>query len=701
MKSKVFAHYLPQFHRVRENSEWWSPGFTEWTNVAKARALFPGHYQPHIPADLGFYDLSTVDIMHEQAHLAREHGVDGFNFYFYWFDGRRILEKPLENFLSSKVDIEFSLCWANENWTRRWDGADKEVLLEQTYEEDFELELFRDLLPYFQDPRYLRVDGKPVLSIYRAQEIPNVKKVMSRLRELAASSGLGGLHLIAVESFGLENSALVGADAMMEFPPHGVGAECITGRPPGISENFVGQVMDYPLVIRNAVRKPPVDGVYYRGLMPSWDNTARTGERAHFFLDADPKSFRLWLEFALTWSELSFDPDCQPLIFVNAWNEWAEGAHLEPDLRNGLAYLKETQSVTFGNLRPMEAIQRDINRLVHTRHRETSVSTTAKGSSLAALELARGLARELTVNNAKQVVRLLRKDKSGRQLLSAASSAFLAVLRVNSGKWRPAAYLSEETPEVEWDRKLLVTCHIHYPEYVQRFCNLLDKFPEAVSFVVTTDDVEILNSLTQKNLANLEVHLCENRGRNFGPLLVELSEKIKNYEYVLHLHSKKSLHSSRKFAKRWADLHWQLLGEDQNLFRRLMKLMESDKSLSISYPLATSIVRPGSFNWFENESEAKVWFSNNHLEFVTDPLPYPAGGMFLSRVEHFELLWSQNWKYEDFPEELGQIDGTTQHMLERLFGALPISLGHNHLVYLPSEDKFTTDSSYPRSFSGE
>ena len=156
-RPNLFAHYLPQFHRVAENSEWWGPGFTEWTNVAKAKPLFQDHYQPHVPRELGFYDLSYVDVMKEQADLAKQHGVDGFNFYFYWFNGRRILERPVVNFLESNIDIEFSLTWANENWSRRWDGSDKEILIAQNYEPGFEERLFQELKPYFKDPRYLRL----------------------------------------------------------------------------------------------------------------------------------------------------------------------------------------------------------------------------------------------------------------------------------------------------------------------------------------------------------------------------------------------------------------------------------------------------------------------------------------------------------------------------------------------------------------
>lgn len=700
MKTKIFAHYLPQFHRIRENSEWWGPGFTEWTNVAKCRELFPGHYQPDVPADLGFYDLSRVDIMHEQAQLAREHGVDGFNFYFYWFDGRRILEKPLENFLESDVDIEFSLCWANENWTRRWDGADKEVLLEQSYRDGFEVGLFSELLPYFKDKRYLRIGGNPALSIYRPQEIPNVTQVFENLRRLAVENGLPGLHIIAVESFGLPSPSIVGADAMMEFPPHGVGSQSITGLPPGTIEGFTGQALDYRRAILNAVEKPKPDFIYYRGLMPSWDNSARTGKRAHFFLNSDPHNFRIWLDFALAWTSQSFDTSEQGLVFINAWNEWAEGAHLEPDLRFGKGFLTEVRESALQPL-SVQAARRAVNRLVPgTRDAQSgnSISVNTKGI----LSFSRALISEINSNNLKQVFRLLRQDPSCKELIYALREGFGAVVRVNGNQWRPSSYVFEgEKNTADLLSKILFTVHMHYPEYVARFCKLVESMPMGGNFAVTTDSRKIFDELTSKNFPNVKVLLTENRGRNFGPLLVELRKEIQRFEFAIHLHSKRSVHSTRSVARRWADLHWLMLAEDKDLLERTIQLMWADRDIAVAYPLVTKVVGPTGFNWFKNKELARSWFRKHNLSFVEDPFAFPAGGMFMINTSAFEVLLNKEWKYADFPAETGQLDGTTHHMIERLFGAIPTSLGFKHLIYDPKLNRFTTDSSYARKFSSE
>lgn len=346
-KLKPIAFYLPQFHRVEENDNWWGKGFTEWTNVAKAKPNFKGHYQPHVPSELGFYDLENIENMRAQAELAQQHGIHGFCFYYYRFkDGRRILEKPVDQYLESDINFPFCYCWANENWTKTWDGLEKNVLLEQDHGGQDDLDFLADLLETFKDPRYIKVDGKPVLLVYRADLLKNTKTLVKQWRKMVLDAGFPGIHLCAVQFYGIEDPAEFGFDAAVEFPPHKfIGSE---NRPTEhismTNANFSGGLVDYGKVLSQALNKPDTEYLRYRGIVPSWDNTARRQDTGHIFINSSPKLYKLWLSY-LASKTLSDESNNSNFVFINAWNEWAEGAHLEPDLKYGLEYLEATLSV--------------------------------------------------------------------------------------------------------------------------------------------------------------------------------------------------------------------------------------------------------------------------------------------------------------------------------------------------------------------
>ncbi|QCS63265.1 glycosyltransferase WbsX family protein [Achromobacter denitrificans] len=341
--SKLIAFYLPQYHRVAENSEWWGPGFTEWTNVARGRPNFEGHYQPHIPRELGFYDLDRVEIIREQAALAREYGIHGFCFYYYWFSGRRILERPLDRFLESDIDMPFCLCWANENWTRTWDGDTKSVLLEQKYSDGDEERFIQDIYPFLSDPRYISVDGKPLLVVYRIKELPQPKVSIKKWKKEAERLGLPGLHVSVVDFYDISDPREVGADAMVEFPPHKFnGPQNRPDPEPAFSNpNFRGGLVDYARVVAQSMLRPKPSFILYRGIIPSWDNTARRQDTGTIIVNATPSLFGSWLRYLRTYTREVRPNASDPLIFVNAWNEWGEGCHLEPDIQWGLGYLDE------------------------------------------------------------------------------------------------------------------------------------------------------------------------------------------------------------------------------------------------------------------------------------------------------------------------------------------------------------------------
>lgn len=343
-QAKLLAFYLPQYHRVKENSEWWGPGFTEWTNVARGRPNFDGHYQPHIPRDLGFYDLYHPDVMYEQAEMAKLYGLHGFCFYHYWFSGRRILERPVDNFLKTDIDINFCLCWANENWTRTWDGDTKSVLLAQNYAEDDDAKFIESLLPYFNDKRYILVDGKPLLVVYRAKDIPAPSASFAKWRQLAQAHGFPGLHIAVVDFYDITTATEVDADALVEFPPHKFnGPGSTPDRFPEIrNPEFAGSIVDYNKVIAQSLNREVPPFKLYRGIIPSWDNTARRQNTPTTIINANPESYGEWLRYLRAYTRQHLPSNEDNFIFINAWNEWGEGCHLEPDQKWGLQYLEQT-----------------------------------------------------------------------------------------------------------------------------------------------------------------------------------------------------------------------------------------------------------------------------------------------------------------------------------------------------------------------
>jgi lipopolysaccharide biosynthesis protein len=353
---KPIALYLPQFHAIPENDKWWGKGFTEWRKVTQAKPKFAGHYQPHLPSDLGFYDLRLRSVMEEQAELARQYGIYGFCYYHYWFNGERLLEQPIEQMLSSgKPDFPFCLCWANENWTRCWDGFDKEILLKQNYSEEDDRKHIQYLLPFFKDKRYIRIDGKPVFLLYRTELHPNIESAIGIWKDEARKAGLEGLYLIRVENF-LRNVDPVdhGCDASMEFAPdltcagrkvsHRNKLSHITRKllhKSGVikSPYFLNRIYSYPEMAENMLSKAEKPYKYFRCVAPSWDNTARREEGATIYLDSTPEKFQEWTQSVVQKTKENFKDDEQ-IFFINAWNEWAEGCHLEPDLKFGHAYLQ-------------------------------------------------------------------------------------------------------------------------------------------------------------------------------------------------------------------------------------------------------------------------------------------------------------------------------------------------------------------------
>lgn len=356
-KARVLAYYLPQFHPIPENDEWWGKGFTEWTNVGKAKPLFPGHYQPHVPADLGYYDLRVPETREAQAQLAREYGVEGFVYWHYWFgNGKRLLERPFNEVLASgKPDFPFALAWANETWAGFAHGASDErpPLIEQTYpgDEDY-IAHFNCVLPAFQDERYITCDGKPIFLIYRADLHPDMAHFIELWNRLAIDSGLKGIYFIAYEMERQNDESVRFYYAKRK------------------SEGFDG--VNFVNVIQRDLRKLPffyraVRKLFYKSpsfrlvpdirpydvsvfktcldyqkdvfpsVVPDWDHTPRTGLGGIALVGSTPEKFQFAVRYAL--KQVKNKPVERKFVFIKSWNEWAEGNYLEPDLRWGCAYL--------------------------------------------------------------------------------------------------------------------------------------------------------------------------------------------------------------------------------------------------------------------------------------------------------------------------------------------------------------------------
>jgi glycosyltransferase involved in cell wall biosynthesis len=342
---RAIAFYLPQYHPIPENNRWWGKGFTEWTNVRRATGQFRGHYQPHVPSDLGYYDLRTSGVLEQQAELARAAGVHGFCFYYYWFAGKVLLERPLRRLMATgKPDFPFCICWANENWTRRWDGMEHEVLIAQRHSPADDLAFLQKIEPALLHKNYIRVGGRPLLVVYRPALLPNARATAERWRHFFRRRGHGDIYLAMARFRDAAPPAEYGFDAAIQFPPHAVVCP-INHLIRNKRRAFRGRILDYGQAKRafltdlSAIQP---GRVLFPGVMPSWDNTPRRLGAADVWVNSSPESYHDWLANAVRYLRRNHSLD-ERLVFLNAWNEWGEGCHLEPDTKHRHAWLNATR----------------------------------------------------------------------------------------------------------------------------------------------------------------------------------------------------------------------------------------------------------------------------------------------------------------------------------------------------------------------
>jgi len=341
---RLIAFYLPQFHPIPENDEWWGEGFTEWSNVRQAKKLFASHYQPRTPGELGYYDLRDRAVQRRQIELAKLYGVRGFCFYFYWFGGKRLLETPLLNYLKdTSLDLPFCLCWANENWSRRWDGLDSEILIKQAHSPEDDLAFIEYISRYMRDTRYIRIDGRPLLLVYRPSLLPSARETTERWRNWCRTHGIGEIYLAYTQSFDKVDPKKYGFDAAIEFPPNSSEPPNITYKMDQVNSAFTGTIYDWSIFLERSENYKQTGYKLFRSVNTAWDNTARRKLASTIFINSSPESYRIWLKHAIEDTLNHTDNHDEKLVFINAWNEWAEGAYLEPDQRYGYAYLQATR----------------------------------------------------------------------------------------------------------------------------------------------------------------------------------------------------------------------------------------------------------------------------------------------------------------------------------------------------------------------
>jgi hypothetical protein len=341
---KLIAFHLPQFYSFKENDMWWGKGFTEWTNSTSAKPQFEGHYQPHLPDELGFYDLSNNETFHKQISLAKKYGIYGFCFHYYWFaGGKRLMEKPIFNYLNDKtLDFPFMLCWANETWARGWwDSSNDEVLMKQYYDEDYALDFIKDIFPFFLDDRYIKINNCPVLIFYNPLEPgkETTEKYIKIWRKYIKKQGFDDLYILSTERGGEFKEW--GFDAFVEFPPQWTNREKLNNVKL-YNPKVNGKVYDFQESMKKTFFNTSKKNVY-KCVVPSWDNTARRKQETSIFANSSPVFYEKWLSNAIN-ETIKFHPE-NKLLFINAWNEWGEGCHLEPDKKYGFAYLESTLKV--------------------------------------------------------------------------------------------------------------------------------------------------------------------------------------------------------------------------------------------------------------------------------------------------------------------------------------------------------------------
>ena len=602
---KALAFYLPQYHRIRENDKCWGAGFTEWTNVKKAQPRYNGNYLPRVPhGDIGYYNLLNPEVLKAQVRLAKQHKIYGFCFYYYWFSGKRLLEKPVDLFLENKdIDFPFCLCWANENWTKRWDRMEQDVIVAQQYLPDDPEKFIDDISVYFKDERYIRVNGKFLILVYSPGGTKNIAEIFTRWRQHARETGIGELEIWTcqtsnntAESLNIEDYI----DAEVQFPPHNLFLDNKAASVPGLQGSPLG-IYSYHNAVMAALagnENGCSEGKkLHKTCMAGWDNAARRESDWVSFYGYSTRDFYSWARYIAEYTKTSFTGD-ERIMFVNAWNEWGEGTYLEPDVKYGYSNIN-TFSRAIAGLPYIQDIE------VITGREQVDLSCISR-------------------------------------------------------------------------LKIAVQAHIYYTDTLDEIVQALKNIPVPYDCYISTDapakTAGIQKAVSSCGANNIYIEVFENRGRDVAPFLLQLGGVYKNYDLICHIHSKKSVYTS--FGDGWRKhLLKNLLGSKHYTASILKKFLE-DPELGIVFPETYPLVKSYA-EWGKN-APACLSFVNRlgiYEYFDTEPV-FPAGNMFWARTDAIRYIFEENLTMEDFPEEQGQQDLTTAHMLERIW--VPVAAGSGY-----------------------
>ncbi len=612
---KMLAFYLPQFHAIPENDAWWGKGFTEWDNVRSGESRFLGHYQPRVPhSDIGYYSLDGIETLRRQAELAKQHGIYGFCFYYYWFSGKRLLEKPVDMLLQHKeIDLPFCLCWANENWTRAWDGQNKNVLIQQDYTERDDEVFMLDLKKYIDDPRYIRIHGKPLIVVYNPGQIPSCRKSFAKWREAARAAGIGEILIWTcqtanntAEKLKIEDSI----DAEVEFPPHNMWMAAIAVRDldlGGRSANIYNyqRLVSYIEGKLKQEENPRVP--VHHSVMLAWDNAARRKDNWFTLYAFSLHSFYRWILAISVRARKDFDEE-ERFVFVNAWNEWGEGTYLEPDEKYGYAYINTASKALFG----------------------------------------------LPFRNDLKI-------------------------------------LSPSSPSVEREQfekstdvaspRIAVQAHIFYVDTLDEIIRKLNLIPFPFDCYISTDTAEKKKQIEERTrqsskARHTEVGVFPNRGRDVAPFLMQMAPVMDRYDYVCHIHSKKT--KTNEHGNEWRNYNFQHLFGSEEYLKRVFWLFETDERMGIVMPETYPVLELQA-EWGGNKEgvEALLTRVGCGQPLPADPV-FPVGNMFWARTKAVRKIFDAGLTQEDFPKEAGQVNATIAHQIERSWVYVARAAGYGY-----------------------